>query len=61
MIYLLQYMKDLLSMGPPVYFVLKAGLNYSDGNIQNLVCGGTGCNADSLSTHLFRAHLSPER
>ncbi|PNF39249.1 hypothetical protein B7P43_G16956, partial [Cryptotermes secundus] len=55
-----QYMKDLLSMGPPVYFVVKAGLNYSDSDIQNLICGGQGCNADSLSTHLYRAHLSPE-
>jgi len=55
-----QYMKDLLSMGPPVYFVVKAGLNYSDWDTQNLICGGQGCNHDSLSTYLFRAHLSPE-
>lgn len=55
-----QYMKDILSMGPPVYFVVKAGLNYSDSDIQNLVCGGQGCNPDSLSTYLYRAHLSPE-
>jgi len=54
-----QYMKDILSMGPPVYFVLKAGLNYSDRNTQNLICGGQGCNPDSLSTYLFRAHLDP--
>lgn len=55
-----QYMKDILSMGPPVYFVVKAGLNYSDWDVQNLICGGQGCNSDSLSTHLFRAHLDPE-
>jgi Niemann-Pick C1 protein len=54
-------MKDLLSMGPPVYFVVKAGLNYSNESIQNLVCGGTGCNSDSISTYLYRAYLSPER
>jgi Niemann-Pick C1 protein len=54
-------MKDLLSMGPPVYFVVKAGLNYSDTNVQNLICGGQGCNSNSLSTQLFRANLNPER
>jgi len=55
-----QYMKDLLSMGPPVYFVIKAGLNYSNNDVQNLICGGQGCNPNSLSTYLFRAHLTPE-
>ncbi|XP_069668907.1 NPC intracellular cholesterol transporter 1 homolog 1b-like isoform X2 [Periplaneta americana] len=55
-----QYMKDLLSMGPPVYFVLTAGLNYSDTSTQNVVCGGQGCNADSLSTYLYRAALYPD-
>ena len=48
-------------MGPPVYFVVKAGLNYSNKDVQNLICGGQGCNPDSLSTYLFRAHLSPEK
>jgi len=57
---LLQYMKDILSMGPPVYFVVKAGMNYSDWDAQNLICGGQGCNPDSMSTYLFRAHLAPE-
>ena len=61
MLCMLQYMKDLLSMGPPVYFVVKAGLNYSDWDTQNLICGGQGCSPDSLSTYLFRAHLAPER
>jgi Niemann-Pick C1 protein len=55
-----QYMKDILSMGPPVYFVVKAGMNYSDWDAQNLICGGQGCNPDSMSTYLFRAHLAPE-
>lgn len=55
-----QYLKDILSMGPPVYFVVKAGLNYSDWDTQNLICGGQGCNSDSLSTFLYRAHLAPE-
>ncbi|PSN32731.1 hypothetical protein C0J52_20415 [Blattella germanica] len=56
-----QYMKDLLSMGPPVYFVLKAGLNFTDTNVQNAVCGGQGCNPDSMSTTLYSASLYKER
>ncbi|KAJ9578621.1 hypothetical protein L9F63_005111, partial [Diploptera punctata] len=52
-----QYMNDLLSMGPPVYFVLKTGLNYSNTEVQNSVCGGQGCDSDSLSTILYSASL----
>jgi len=48
-------MEDLLSMGPPVYFVLTEGLNYSQRAVQNVICGGQGCNADSLYTHIYSA------
>ena len=44
-------------MGPPVYFVLKSGLNYSDRNVQDAVCGGQGCNPESLSTILYSASI----
>ncbi|XP_011865983.1 PREDICTED: Niemann-Pick C1 protein-like [Vollenhovia emeryi] len=50
-----QYMEDLLSMGPPVYFVLTEGLNYSKREVQNIICGGQGCNADSLYTQIYSA------
>ncbi|XP_014484242.1 PREDICTED: Niemann-Pick C1 protein-like [Dinoponera quadriceps] len=50
-----QYMEDLLSMGPPVYFVLTEGLNYSRRDVQNVICGGQGCNADSLYTQIYSA------
>jgi hypothetical protein len=50
-----QYMEDLLSMGPPVYFVLTEGLNYSQREVQNVICGGQGCNADSLYTQIYSA------
>ncbi|XP_076173454.1 NPC intracellular cholesterol transporter 1 homolog 1b isoform X2 [Ptiloglossa arizonensis] len=50
-----QFMADLLSMGPPVYFVLSPGLNYSDKNVQNIICGGQGCNTDSLYTQIYSA------
>ncbi|XP_036144455.1 NPC intracellular cholesterol transporter 1 homolog 1b [Monomorium pharaonis] len=50
-----QYMEDLLSMGPPVYFVLTEGLNYSKKEVQNTICGGQGCNTDSLYTQIYSA------
>lgn len=48
-------MDDLLSMGPPVYFVLTEGLNYSKREVQNIICGGQGCNTDSLYTQIYSA------
>lgn len=48
-------MDDLLSMGPPVYFVLTEGLNYSRREVQNIICGGQGCNDDSLYTQIYSA------
>lgn len=48
-------MQDLLSMGPPVYFVVTGGLNYSDTKVQNAICGGQKCNSDSLYTQIFTA------
>ncbi|XP_058443946.1 NPC intracellular cholesterol transporter 1 homolog 1b [Malaya genurostris] len=55
-----QFMADLLWMGPPVYFVLKPGLNYSDTSDQNVVCGGVLCDPDSIQTMLYLASLYPE-
>ena len=54
-----QYMNDLLSMGPPVYFVLTPGLNYSEPKTQNIICGGQGCNSDSLYTQIYSASKQP--
>lgn len=52
-------MADILSMGAPVYWVLGPGIQYNDINGQNLVCGGTQCNTDSLSTQLYIASNFP--
>lgn len=48
-------MKDLLSVGPPVYFVIKNGLNFTKPEEVNAVCGSVGCDSDSLVTYLTRA------
>ncbi|XP_063704530.1 NPC intracellular cholesterol transporter 1 homolog 1b [Culicoides brevitarsis] len=50
-----KYMEDLFSMGPPVYFVVKNGLDFSNENDQNLICGGIKCNNDSLNTLIYAA------
>ncbi|XP_017879991.1 NPC intracellular cholesterol transporter 1 isoform X2 [Ceratina calcarata] len=60
--FVLKYFKFLnsyLSIGPPMYFVVKEGLNYSDLYVQNLVCGGQYCNIDSLATQIFIASKQP--
>uniref|UniRef100_A0AAQ5XZ61 SSD domain-containing protein n=1 Tax=Amphiprion ocellaris TaxID=80972 RepID=A0AAQ5XZ61_AMPOC len=49
--YVLDYFKNMskyLHTGAPVYFVVEEGLNYSSPEGQNVVCGGVGCNNDSL-------------
>lgn len=56
--YVYKYLKavnEIMRLGPPVYFVLKAGLNFTDPNHQNAVCGGQLCYTDSLATKLFLA------
>jgi Niemann-Pick C1 protein len=55
-----QSLQSYLSIGPPTYFVLKGGLNYSTIHDQNLVCGGLHCNADSLSTQIYISSKLPE-
>ncbi|XP_066601726.1 NPC intracellular cholesterol transporter 1 isoform X2 [Prorops nasuta] len=56
-----RFLNDYLSIGPPVYFVVKDGLNYSDTKHQNLICGGQYCNDDSVSTQIFIASKQSSR
>lgn len=50
-----RFLKDYLSIGPPMYFVVKGGMNYSLPEVQNMVCGGQYCNEDSLVTQVYLA------
>ena len=52
-------MEELLSMGPPVYFVVTKGLNYSHEIVQNTICGSQGCNLDSLYSQIYSAAKQP--
>ncbi|KAI5940186.1 NPC intracellular cholesterol transporter 1 [Manis javanica] len=55
--YVMHYFKSLkyLHAGPPVYFVLEEGHNYTSLKGQNMVCGGMGCDSDSLVQQIFNA------
>ncbi|XP_029867165.1 NPC intracellular cholesterol transporter 1 [Aquila chrysaetos chrysaetos] len=56
--YVMDYFSQLgkyLHAGPPVYFVLEEGHNYTSLEGQNMVCGGVGCNNDSLVQQVFNA------
>lgn len=54
-----QFLNSYLCIGPPTYFVLKGGLNFSDTSTQNLICSGQYCNSDSMVTQLYVASKSP--
>ncbi|XP_038212675.1 NPC intracellular cholesterol transporter 1 homolog 1b-like [Zerene cesonia] len=51
----LDAVNDILRLGPPVFFVLKSGLNFTNPEHQNVVCGGQLCNDDSLTMQIFLA------
>ncbi|XP_060679902.1 NPC intracellular cholesterol transporter 1 [Hemiscyllium ocellatum] len=58
--YVLHYfesMAEYLHAGPPVYFVIEKGHNYTSPEGQNTVCGGVGCNNDSLVQQIYNAAL----
>lgn len=47
-----------LRVGPPVFFVLKRGLNFSDELERNTVCAGDGCLPNSLVSQISHASRS---
>ncbi|ROT61660.1 niemann-pick C1 [Penaeus vannamei] len=49
------YLGKYLSVGPPVYFVLKGGLNFTNFSDQNKVCGTVDCDMDSLAMQVYYA------
>ncbi|XP_048019192.1 NPC intracellular cholesterol transporter 1 [Megalobrama amblycephala] len=58
--YMLDYFGNLskyLHTGPPVYFVVEDGHDYKTSEGQNAVCGGVGCNSNSLVQQIYTASL----
>ncbi|EEB19581.1 Niemann-Pick C1 protein precursor, putative [Pediculus humanus corporis] len=50
-----KFMKDLLSVGPPVYFVIQNDINFTSTKEVNAICGTVGCDSDSFVTYLSKA------
>ncbi|XP_066912846.1 NPC intracellular cholesterol transporter 1-like [Clytia hemisphaerica] len=60
--FLMNYFGNLstyLKTGAPVYFVVKDGFDYSKVENQNLLCGSSGCNSNSLLGEVFFSSLNP--
>lgn len=55
-----EYMGDLLTIGAPIYWVVKGPLDYGNSSIQNLMCGGVGCSDFSTTVQLYTASQQPE-
>ncbi|KAL0822002.1 hypothetical protein ABMA28_005387 [Loxostege sticticalis] len=54
-----QHLNKYLNIGPPVYFVVTEGLNYSDTDTQNMICGTRYCRDDSVMLQLYSATRNP--
>ncbi|XP_065167705.1 NPC intracellular cholesterol transporter 1 homolog 1b-like [Atheta coriaria] len=54
------YMKELMGIGPPVYWVTKGNIDYSNEEIQNIYCGAAGCSSSSVTTQLFSVSQQTE-
>lgn len=49
-------------MGAPVYFVVRENqMNYTSPAVQKKLCGGLGCDVDSLVTQIYLASKSKNR
>jgi len=60
--YVLDYFEALekyLSVGVPVYFVVKSGHNYATVDGQNEICATSGCYSDSLLNQISLATFNP--
>ncbi|GBP78634.1 NPC intracellular cholesterol transporter 1 [Eumeta japonica] len=55
-----QHLNQYLNIGPPVYFVVTEGLDYSEKETQNMICGTRYCRPDSLAMQLYSASKTPQ-
>lgn len=55
-----KFLKELLMIGAPVYWITKGDIDYFDPDIGYKTCGGSNCSVDSISTQIYMATLQPE-
>ncbi|XP_037783576.1 NPC intracellular cholesterol transporter 1-like [Penaeus monodon] len=51
---------NFLAVGPPVYFTMTEGYNFTDFDEQNLVCQFSGCRDDSMLQVIYASSMKPE-
>ncbi|XP_068202100.1 NPC intracellular cholesterol transporter 1-like [Palaemon carinicauda] len=54
-----EFLNQYLSVGPPVYYVVREGYNYTDPHEQNMICDFNGCDEDSMLQQIFMSSLQP--
>ncbi|UJR21943.1 hypothetical protein I4U23_025012 [Adineta vaga] len=52
-------LKQYFAVGPPVYFIIKPGINYGHSNASNMICSSAGCSSQSIANQLGIASLYP--
>ncbi|CAF0895064.1 unnamed protein product [Adineta steineri] len=60
--YMIDYfsaLKEYFAVGPPVYFVIKQGINYGNISASNMICASAGCSSQSMANQLGIASLRP--
>ncbi|CAF3716387.1 unnamed protein product [Rotaria sp. Silwood1] len=60
--YMIEYfsaLKQYLAVGPPVYFIIKPGINYANITASNMICSSAGCSSQSIANQLGIASLYP--
>ncbi len=61
--YLVDYFEKLsthLSTGPPLYFVVESGHDYTTLNGQHMICSGPGCPEQSMLGQIYKASKNPK-
>ena len=62
MVFFKQYLARYLAVGAPVYFVVRESeMDYTKQSVQKKLCGGLGCDVDSLVTQIYIATKSKDR
>lgn len=62
--YMIDYfsaLKQYFAVGPPVFFIIKPGVNYANMNSSQIICSSAGCSSDSIANQLSIASLNPSQ